>query len=150
MILFTSIALMRCIFEIKWDNKGRKKFMSFVIIRNAYTIKKILYYLGCFSNRLGLHQRFVSLKRFVVFNTKFIGRDICARVFSAADRCFPRARLQSPRENHSAGSSDTCCSRWSQRSSASNNHYNSELAVLVFIYLLSIRHDKRQGESGYD
>src|SRR5699024_10577028 len=25
--------------------------------------------------------------------------------------CFPRARLQPPRENHSAGSSDTCCSR---------------------------------------
>src|SRR5699024_12599017 len=25
--------------------------------------------------------------------------------------CFPRARLQPPRENHSAGSSDTCYSR---------------------------------------
>src|SRR5690625_6752468 len=41
-------------------------------------------------------------------------------LFSAADRCFPRARLQPPREAHSAGSSDTCYSRRSQRSSAPN------------------------------
>src|SRR5690625_2381860 len=34
--------------------------------------------------------------------------DTCAGVFSAANRCFPRARLQPPRENHSAGASDTC------------------------------------------
>src|SRR5690625_915872 len=51
---------------------------------------------------------------------------VCAGLFSAADRCFPRARLQSPRETHSAGSSDTCYSRRSQRSSAPNNHRNSE------------------------
>src|SRR5699024_3501019 len=38
----------------------------------------------------------------------------------------PRARLQPPRETHSAGSSDTCYSRRSQRSSAPNNHRNSE------------------------
>src|SRR5690625_6002537 len=29
--------------------------------------------------------------------------------------CFPRARLQPPRKNHSAGSSDTCYSRRSHR-----------------------------------
>src|SRR5699024_12040650 len=34
--------------------------------------------------------------------------EVSARLFSAADRCFPRARLQPPRETHSAGSSDTC------------------------------------------
>ena len=49
-----------------------------------------------------------------------INSDVCARLFSAANRCFPRARLQPPRETHSAGSSDTCCSRRSQRFSASN------------------------------
>src|SRR5690625_4293336 len=48
--------------------------------------------------------------------------DVCAGLFSAAARCFPRARLQPPRETHSAGSSDTCSSRGSQRSSAPNNH----------------------------
>jgi len=48
---------------------------------------------------------------------------VCAGLFSAADHCFPRARLQPPREIHSAGSSDTCCSRRSQRSSAPNNHH---------------------------
>src|SRR5699024_9138162 len=52
--------------------------------------------------------------------------DIRAGLFSAADRCFPRARLQPPRETHSAGSSDTCCSRRSQRSSAPNNHHKSK------------------------
>src|SRR5699024_1880536 len=55
-----------------------------------------------------------------------INCDVCAGVFSAADRCFPRARLQPPRELHSAGSSDTCSSRRSQRSSAPNKHRNSE------------------------
>src|SRR5690625_3067951 len=54
--------------------------------------------------------------------SKSIHCDICAGLFSAADRCFPRARLQPPRETHSAGSSDTCYSRRSQRSSAPNNH----------------------------
>ena len=47
-------------------------------------------------------------------------------LFSTADRCFPRAQLQPPRETHSAGSSDTCYSRRSQRSSAPNNHGNSD------------------------
>jgi len=60
-------------------------------------------------------------KRAVVYNTKYINCDVSA-LFSAADRCFPRARLQPPRETHSAGSSDTCYSRRSQRSSAPNNH----------------------------
>src|SRR5690625_972360 len=50
---------------------------------------------------------------------------VCAGLFSAAERCFPRAQLQPPREIHSAGSSDTCYSRRSQRSSAPNNHRNS-------------------------
>src|SRR5690625_3055887 len=52
-----------------------------------------------------------------------------AGLFSAADRCFPRARLQPPRETHSAGSSDTCCSRRSQRSSAPNNHRAREIEL---------------------
>src|SRR5690625_1844650 len=56
-----------------------------------------------------------------------------AGLFSAADRCFPRARLQPPRGTHSAGSSDTCCSRRSQRSSASNNYHNSESDLLVLL-----------------
>src|SRR5690625_235029 len=59
------------------------------------------------------------------FDTKSINCEVSA-LFSAADRCFPRARLQPPRETHSAGSSDTCCSRRSQRSFAPNNHRNSE------------------------
>src|SRR5699024_9452240 len=33
----------------------------------------------------------------------------------ATGGCFPRARLQPPRENHSPGSSDTCYSRRSHR-----------------------------------
>src|SRR5699024_11486555 len=57
------------------------------------------------------------------FDTKSINCEVSA-LFSAADRCFPRARLQPPRETHSVGSSDTCCSRRSQRSSATNNHHN--------------------------
>src|SRR5699024_12853869 len=52
--------------------------------------------------------------------------DVRAGLFTTADRCFPRARLQPPRETRAAGSSDTCCSRRSQRSSAPNNHRNSE------------------------
>src|SRR5699024_10261805 len=62
----------------------------------------------------------------VVFDTKSVNCEVSARLFSTADRCFPRARLQPPRETHSAGSSDTCCSRRSQRSSAPNNHRNSK------------------------
>src|SRR5699024_6725677 len=76
-----------------------------------------------FPERLGLWFP-TPQKRIVVFDVKSINCDVC--VFSAADRCFPRARLQSPRETHSAGSSDTCYSRRSQRSSAPNNHRNSE------------------------
>src|SRR5690625_1167448 len=66
---------------------------------------------------------------------KIIGSDTTSinyeviSLFSAADRCFPRARLQPPRETHSAGSSDTCCSRRSQRSSAPNNHRDSEIEL---------------------
>src|SRR5699024_185868 len=44
------------------------------------------------------------------FDTKSINCEVSA-LFSAADRCFPRARLQPPREAHSVGSSDTCYSR---------------------------------------
>src|SRR5699024_11901857 len=58
----------------------------------------------------------------VVFDTKSVNCEVSARLVSTADRCFPRARLQTPRETHSAGSSDTCCSRRSQRSSAPNKH----------------------------
>src|SRR5690625_1877537 len=66
-------------------------------------------------------------KRFVAFNLVVdVNCEVCMGLFSAADRCFPRARLQPPRENHSAGSSDTCYSRRSQRSSAPNNHRNSK------------------------
>jgi len=36
-------------------------------------------------------------------------------LISTAGRRFPRARLQPPRETHSTGSSDTCCSRRSRR-----------------------------------
>ncbi|WP_107505451.1 helix-turn-helix domain-containing protein [Virgibacillus profundi] len=67
----------------------------------------------------------VPSKRTVVIVTKYINCDVCAWLFSAADRCFPRARLQSPRESHSAGPSDTCYSRRSQRSSAPNNRHVS-------------------------
>ena len=35
-------------------------------------------------------------KRIVVFAIKSINFDVCAGLFSAADRCFPRARLQPP------------------------------------------------------
>src|SRR5699024_898964 len=59
------------------------------------------------------------------FGTTSINCEVNA-LFSATDRCFPRARLQPPRETHSAGSSDTCCSRRSQRSFAPNKHRNSE------------------------
>src|SRR5699024_1389281 len=68
-------------------------------------------------------------EKIVVFEIKFINCVVCAGLFSAADRCFPRARLQPPRENHSAGSSDTCYSRGSQRSSAPNDHHNSESEI---------------------
>src|SRR5699024_2864840 len=61
-----------------------------------------------------------------VFAIKSINCDVCVRLFYAADRCFPRARLHPPRETRSAGSSDTCYSRRSQRSSATNNHRKSE------------------------
>ena len=67
---------------------------------------------------------------FLKVDTKPKNRDICAGLFSAADRCFPRARLQPPREAHSVGSSDTCCSRRSQRASAPNDHRNSEIVLL--------------------
>src|SRR5699024_7775049 len=60
-----------------------------------------------------------------------LNSDVCARLFSAADRCFPRARLQPPRANHSAGSSDTCCSRRSQRSFAPNNHHKSRFNRVI-------------------
>src|SRR5699024_12259306 len=56
------------------------------------------------------------------FDTISLNCEVSA-LFSAADRCFPRARLQPPRENHSVGSSDTCYSRRSQRSSAPNNRH---------------------------
>jgi len=52
-------------------------------------------------------------------------------MFSAADRCFPRARLQPLRENHSPGSSDSCYSRRSQRSSAPNNYRKSKIDPIV-------------------
>src|SRR5690625_955214 len=65
-------------------------------------------------------------ERIVSFTQYIYTREVRARLFSTADRCFPRARLQPPRETHSAGSSDTCCSRRSQRSSAPNNHRNSK------------------------
>src|SRR5699024_1455740 len=68
------------------------------------------------------HQKSCCFQSFVVD----IKCEVSARLFSAADRCFPRARLQPPRETHSAGSSDTCCSRRSHRSSAPNNHRHSE------------------------
>src|SRR5699024_489391 len=84
------------------------------------------------------------------FDTKSINCEVSA-LFSAADRCFPRARLQPPREAHSVGSSDTCYSRrtrkataafasheenWfvfsrSQRSSAPNNHRKSKIDPIV-------------------
>src|SRR5690625_6497743 len=60
------------------------------------------------------------------FDTKSINCEVSA-LFSAADRCFPRARLQPPRENHSVGSSDTCYSRRSQRSSAPNTMLAKEI-----------------------
>src|SRR5699024_3613744 len=77
------------------------------------------------------------------FDTKSIKCDICAGLFSAADRCFPRARLQPPRESHSAGSSDTCCSRRSQRSSAPNNHCNSESEL----YSIAAKHHVSEGNT---
>src|SRR5699024_471094 len=64
-------------------------------------------------------------KKNCCFDTISINCEVNA-LFSATDRCFPRARLQPPRETHSAGSSDTCCSRRSQRSFAPNKHRNSE------------------------
>src|SRR5690625_1762120 len=69
---------------------------------------------------------------------------VCAGMFSAADRCFPRARLQPPQETHSAGSSDTCCSRRSQRSSAPNNHHN---IVLIEHYSTVAKHHVSEGNT---
>src|SRR5690625_4126021 len=68
---------------------------------------------------------FIVTETVVAFDAKSINCDVCAGLFSAADRCFPRARLQSPRETHSAGPSDACYSRRSQRSSAPNGRHNS-------------------------
>src|SRR5690625_7895939 len=48
--------------------------------------------------------------------------DVCAGLFSAAARCFPRARLQPSRETHSADSSFTFTSRERQTSSAPHSH----------------------------
>src|SRR5690625_2419589 len=76
--------------------------------------------------------------------SKSITCDVCAGLFSAADRCFPRARLQPPRETHSAGSSDTCCSRRSQRSSAPNNHHN---IVLIEHYSTVAKHHVSEGNT---
>src|SRR5699024_1396674 len=73
-------------------------------------------------NLFGLYHTAVEIYSLVVD----INCEVRAGLFSASDRCFPRARLQPPRETHSAGSSDTCYSRRSQRSSAPNNHRNSE------------------------
>src|SRR5690625_1353825 len=48
------------------------------------------------------------------FQSKYLG--MCKNpLISTAGGRFPRARLQPPRETHSAGSSDTCYSRWSRR-----------------------------------
>ena|SRR5690625_1627541 len=74
--------------------------------------------------------------------------------FSAAARCFPRARLQPPREAHSAGSSDTCwdcdysphqnpCSRKSQRSSAPNDNRNSKSEL----YSTVVKHHVSEGNT---
>src|SRR5699024_2365603 len=63
--------------------------------------------------------------KIVVYDTKYLNCEVSAfylpiRVLllpSGIDPggCFPRARLQPPRETHSAGSSDTCYSRRSHR-----------------------------------
>src|SRR5699024_7541367 len=85
-----------------------------------------------FFKRSGLGLRLlVPPKRIVVFDINSKNSDVCAGLFSPADRCFPRARLQPPRETHSAGSSDTCCSRRSQRSSAPNSHCKSKIDPIV-------------------
>src|SRR5699024_9849709 len=79
----------------------------------------------------------------VVFEPKYINCNVYAGVFSAAARCFPRARLQPPRESHSAGSSDTCYSRRSQRSSAPHNQHHSEHKL----YSVVAKHHDSEGNT---
>src|SRR5690625_1495519 len=56
-----------------------------------------------------------------------INCDICARLFSAADRCFPRARLQTHAGTAITRPIENLCSCWSQRYSAPNTMLATEI-----------------------